>query len=109
MDDFDTLRELLNARFDSLEARITQIYIQLEKENERQDVAIERVADRAAPVSEFNRLMRVVETLEREFKSLKVVLGQIQYRVRVTWAVGTGVAGVIVAILTAYALQWVGG
>jgi len=108
MDEFAALRELVTARFDALEARMIQMYTQVEKENQRQDEAIERLADRTPPISEFNRLAADVASLERKLDKTIDTLNQVFFKVRVTWAIGAAIATLIVAVLTAYVQRWIG-
>lgn len=107
-DGFSMLRTLFQARFDALEARITQMYTQFEKENERQDMTIERLADRTTPLGEFNRLSQRVEEAYQKLEAVEEVLAQVQYKVRISWAVGTVLGGILLTLLVAYLQNQVG-
>ena len=102
------LRELFNARFDSLEAKILSWSSVFEKEIGRQDETIERLADRVTPIGETSRLTERVIKLENQIEAGRSHLNDLEFKVKVTWAVGgalvTGIAGLILALIQ----KWIG-
>jgi DNA-binding FrmR family transcriptional regulator len=108
MNDSAVLRELFNARFDALEAKIASMVSSLEKENDRQDEAIERLADRMTHVNETKRLTERVKKLEGQIDGGRSKLNDLQYKVKVTWAVGTALIGIFVSVLAAVIKGWIG-
>lgn len=83
--------------------------VQFEKETSRQDQAIDRLADRTVPLSEVSRVIERLRTAEKKIEGLGEELHQMGYKVRITWAAGSGVAGIILTLLIAYAEKWIGG
>jgi predicted nuclease with TOPRIM domain len=106
--DLEILKELFNARFDALEARLTAMVAMFEKENGRQDEAIERMADRTTPTSETKRLEERVKKLESQIDRGRSHLNDLEYKVKVTWAVGSIIGGLFLSILGAVIKGWIG-
>lgn len=99
-----TERELFNTRFDALEARLDAFVANFEKENSRQDEAIERLADRTTHVNETKRLIQRVEKIE----ILTEAVNDLAFKMRITWAVGTAVVAALIAITIAYVKYMLG-
>lgn len=119
MDNETILRELFNARFDTLEAKIAVMVSMLEKENDRQDEAIERNADRSTHVSETRRLTERVSKLEdqrdkdqdqrdKDRNKDRDQLNDLSYKTKVTWAAGSIIGGIFISILVAIIKGWIG-
>ncbi len=108
MTDSNSLRELFNARFDALEARFTSMTAMFQKEYDRQDEAIERLADRTTHVNETRRLTERVEKIEGQIERGRGRLNDLTYKTKVTWAVGTVVGGIILSVLAAMIKGWIG-
>jgi predicted nuclease with TOPRIM domain len=108
MTDLTVLRELFNARFDALEAKISSMASLLEKENARQDEAIERLTDRTTHYAETKRLTERVKKLEDQIEAGRSRLNDLQYKVKVTWAVGGAASAIILAVLIAIIEKWIG-
>jgi hypothetical protein len=115
MDSETVLRELFNARFDTLEAKIAVMVSVLEKENDRQDEAIERNADRSTHVSETRRLTERVSKIEDQRDKDqdqrdkdRNQLNDVSYKVKVTWTAGTVIGGIFLSILVAIIKGWIG-
>lgn len=108
MENFDLLRELFNSRFDTLEATIASMSLMFQKENDRQDEAIERQADRSTHVSETKRLTERVVKLETQTEAGRGQLNDLQFKVKVTWAVGGAMMTGIMATLLAVVKNWIG-
>jgi hypothetical protein len=108
MTDLTVLRELFNARFDALEARLTAMVATLEKENGRQDEAIERLAERTTHTAETKRLTERVVKLENQIEVGRSQLNDLIFKVKVTWAVGGAMVTGILAILIAVIQKWIG-
>jgi hypothetical protein len=106
--DLGVLRELFNARFDSLEAKLASMSAVFEKEIGRQDEAIERLADRATHTSETKRLTERVVKLENQIEAGRSQLNDLQFKVKVTWAVGGAIITAILAVLLAVIEKWIG-
>jgi DNA-binding transcriptional regulator GbsR (MarR family) len=106
--DLSVLRELFNARFDSLEAKIASMSAVFEKEIGRQDEAIERLADRATHTNETKRLTERVAKLENQIEVGRSQLNDLQFKVKVTWAVGGAIITAILAVLLAVIEKWIG-
>lgn len=106
--DLTVLRELFNARFDAMEAKFSSMAIALEKENDRQDEAIERLADRTTHSAETRRLTQRVEKLEDQRERDRGQLDDLSYKVKVTWAVGSVIGGIFISILAAIIKGWIG-
>lgn len=106
--DLAVLKTLIEARFDALDARITQLYMQMEKENDRQDVAIERLADRSASLVDLNNLLRRYEKLDRKVETHEKTITNLTYRVKVTWAVGAAILGATGTLLLEYIQRQLG-
>jgi predicted nuclease with TOPRIM domain len=108
MDETVVLKELFNARFDALEAKIAAMVSALEKENDRQDEAIERIADRSTHIAETRRLTERVQKLEDQIDAGRNRLNDLSYKVKVTWAVGTALMGIFLSALAAVIKGWIG-
>lgn len=108
MTDPNSLRELFNARFDALEARFAAMTAMFQKEYDRQDEAIERLADRTTHVSETKRLTERVAKLEGQIESGRAALSDLKYRMRVIWGIVTGLGAIIVSILVGMIRGWIG-
>jgi hypothetical protein len=108
MTDSTVLRELLNARFDALEAKITSMSVMLEKENDRQDEAIERLAERTTHTAETKRLTERVIKIEGQIEAGRDRLNDLNYKVKVTWAAGSTIGAIFLSILGAVIKGWIG-
>ena len=108
MDSETVLRELFNARFDALEAKIAAMVSVFEKENDRQDEAIERIADRSTHVSETRRLTERVQKIEGQIDTGRSRLNDHDYKIKVIWAVGGLILGLLLATLGAIIKGWIG-
>ena len=108
MTDLSVLRELFNARFDALEAKMTSWVAVFEKEIGRQDETIERLADRTTHSSETKRLTERVIKLEAQIEVGRTQLNDLHFRVKVTWAIGGMAATIILAVLIAIIEKWIG-
>ncbi len=124
----DLTRELFNARFDALEAKFQTLSVSLERENDRQDEAIERLADRSTHNSETKRLTERVQKLESLTERVQKLEGIVErvrkiesqidagrnslndlgYKVKITWGVGVALMGVFISILAAIIKGWIG-
>ena len=105
----DTIsKELFKARFDALEAKMAVWVSSLEKENDRQDEAIERIADRSTHVSETRRLTERVQKLEGQIDTGRSRLNDHDYKIKVIWAVGGLILGLLLATLGAIIKGWIG-
>jgi predicted nuclease with TOPRIM domain len=101
-------RELFNARFDALEAKMAAWVTTLEKENNRQDEAIERIADRSTHIAETRRLTERVQKLEDQVDLGRTRLNDLGAKVKITWGIGTILAGIFISIITAIIRGWIG-
>lgn len=108
MTDLGTLRELFNARFDALEARINTVLSNLERENDRQDEALERLAERTTHSSETRRLTERVVKLEGQIEGGRDQLSDLSYKVKVTWGVGATAMGILLSAIAAVIKGWIG-
>jgi hypothetical protein len=108
MDNSDVLRELFNARFDALEAKIALMVTALEKENDRQDEAIERIADRSTHISETGRLTERVEKLEKQIDAGRNRLNDLEFKGKIAGAIGAFLIALSLSILAAVAKGWIG-
>jgi hypothetical protein len=108
MDNLTVLRELFNARFDTLEAKMTSMISAFEKENDRQDEAIERLADRSTHIAETHRLTERVQKLESQIDAGRNRLSDLSYKVKVTWAIGSVAMGIFISVLGAIIKGWIG-
>jgi hypothetical protein len=108
MTDLTVLRELFNARFDALEAKIASMSAVFEKEIGRQDETIERLADRTTHSAETKRLTERVVKLETQIEAGRAQLNDLHFKVKITWGVGGAVATAILAILVAVIQKWIG-
>lgn len=106
--DLTVLKELFNARFDALEAKITSMSIMFEKEIDRQDEAIERLAERTTHAAETKRLTERVSKIEDQIEAVRDQLNDIIYKVKVTWAAGTAIIGAFISTITAIVKGWIG-
>ena len=106
--DLGTLKELFNARFDALEARINVVLSNLGRENDRQDEAIERLADRTTHTAETRRLTERVVKLESQVETSKDRYNDLNYKVKVTWAIGGITGTILMAILVSIIKGWIG-
>lgn len=100
--------DLFNARFDALEAKMSLWVSSLEKENDRQDAAIESLADRSTHYAETRRLTERVKQLEGLVDAGRNRLNDLGYKVKVTWAIGTIFVGIFISILAAVVRGWIG-
>lgn len=80
----------------------------LEKENDRQDEAIERLADRSTHYAETRRLTERVQKLEGQIDTGRSRLNDLGYKVKVTWAIGTILMTIFISILAAIIKGWIG-
>jgi predicted nucleic acid-binding Zn-ribbon protein len=106
--DVTVLRELFNSRFDSLEAKIAAMGSSLDKDNDRQDEAIKHLADRTTHVAETKRLTERVIKIENQIEAGRSQLNDLQYKIKVTWAVGSAIGGIFLSILAAIIKGWIG-
>lgn len=108
MTDLTVLRELFNARFDALEAKLVSMSAMLERENDRQDEAIERLAERTTHSAETKRLTERVIKLESQIEIGRNQLSDLHFKVKVTWGVGGAAVTMILAVLIAVIQKWIG-
>jgi hypothetical protein len=108
MSDLDVLRELYEAKFEAQRAKIEAVAIASEKADDRQDEAIERLAERTTHTAETKRLTERVTKLEGRDDENRNQLNDLRYKVKVTWAVGTAVMGAFISIMTAVIKGWIG-
>lgn len=108
MTDLSVLRELFNSRFDALEAKITAMAVSLEKENDRQDEAIERLADRTTHIAETRRLTERLIKVENQIEVGRSQLHDLQYKVKITWAIIVTAGGIFASVLAAVIKGWIG-
>lgn len=80
----------------------------LEKENDRQDEAIERLAERSTHYAETRRLTERVQKLEGQSDVDRNRFNDLDYKVKVTWAIGTVLMGIFISILAAIIKGWIG-
>jgi DNA-binding transcriptional regulator GbsR (MarR family) len=106
--DLGTLRELFNARFDALDARINTILSNLERDNDRRDESIERLAERTTHTSETRRLTERVLKVESRIENDRDQLSDLNYKVKVTWGVGGTALGLLLSIIGAIIKGWIG-
>ncbi len=106
--DLTVLKELFNARFDALEARLSAMVAMFEKENGRQDEAIERLADRTTHTSETKRLIERVVKLEGQIERGRGHLNDLSYKVKVTWTIGSIIGALFLSLLAALIKGWIG-
>jgi hypothetical protein len=108
MTDLAILKELFNSRFDQLELRLASMAMAFEKENDRQDEAIERLADRSTHTNETKRLTERVIKMEAQIEAGRSQLNELHFKVKVTWAVGGTLVTGIMAVLVAVIQHWIG-
>ena len=108
MTDLTVIKELFNARFDALEAKMGSMSSVLGRENDRQDEAIERLTDRMTPFAETKRLTERIEKLENQIEQGRNHLNEMYYKIKVTWTVGTIIGGLFLSILAAIVKGWIG-
>lgn len=106
--DLSMLRELFEARFNALEAQLSSMMSVIDKENTRQDEAIERLADRTTHNNETRRLTERIEKLEDQRERDKDRIDSNEYKVRVSWAIGTVMGTLFISILAAVVKGWIG-
>jgi hypothetical protein len=108
MTDLTVLKELFNARFDALEARLDTITANLQKENNRQDEAIERLADRTTHVSETKRITERLSKAENLIELLKDKQSDLSFKMKITWGAGVAAIGGLLTVLIAYVKYMLG-
>ncbi len=108
MSEFNILRELFQARFDSLDAKLSSMLSMFEKENDRQDETIERLADRTTHVNETRRLEQRIVKLESQIEDDQRWLNDINYKVKVGWAAGVALSGFLMSLVIAIVKGWIG-
>ena len=108
MDNSNVLRELFNARFNALEAKIALMVTALEKENDRQDEAIERIADRSTHVSETARLTERIQKLEKQIDAGRNQLNDLQYKAKIAGGIGAFSIALLLSILAGIIKGWIG-
>jgi hypothetical protein len=101
--DLTVLKELFNARFDALEARLETYTATLERENGRQDEAIERLTDRSTHVSETRRILERVEKTENVVEVIKERQSDLSFKMKITWGAGAAAIGALLTMGMAYA------
>lgn len=106
--DLSVLRELFNTRFDSMDAKLASMLSMLEKENDRQDETIERLADRTTHVNETRRLEKRIEKLETQMDGGQRWLNKMEYKVKVTWSVGIIAGTLFLSVLAALIKGYIG-
>lgn len=106
--DTDALRELFNAKFDAQEAKTASKVVSLEKEIDRQDEAIERLADRSTPLSETQRLIERVQKLEKQIDVGRSRLNDLEYKAKIAWGIGTLLIALLLSISAAIVKGWIG-
>ena len=102
------LRELFSARFDALDAKLDSIALYAEKENYRQDEAIERLAERTTHSSETKRLTERIIKIEAQIERGQSSLTDLKYKTRVTWAIITALGAAVISLLVGLAKGWLG-
>jgi uncharacterized coiled-coil protein SlyX len=127
-DQISMLRELFQARFDTLDAKLVSISATFERQIARQDETIERIVDRvphpeaikqlmeriaklesqSVHPNEIKRLIERVAKLEAQIESGRSQLSELHFKVKVTWAVGGAIVTAILAILIAVIQHWIG-
>ncbi len=108
MTDLTVLRELYEAKFSAQDAKIVASTIASERADDRQDEAIERLAERTTHAAETKRLTERVSKLEDQRDKDRNQLNDLNYKAKVTWAVGGAVATGILGILWAIIQKWIG-
>lgn len=108
MSDLAVLRELYEAKFAAQDAKIASGVMASEKSDDRQDEAIERLAERTTHASETKRLTERVTKLEDQRERDRGQLNDLHYKVRVTWTVGSVIGGIFISILAAVIKGWIG-
>lgn len=113
--DLSMLKELLDARFSTFEAQLSSIVslidkesMRKDKEDARQDEAIERLAERTTHSSETRRLTERVIKLEDQRERDKDRIDSNEYKVRVSWAIGTVMGTLFITVLAAIVKGWIG-
>jgi hypothetical protein len=106
--DLSVLKELFNTRLDALEAKLASMMLAIDKEDMRQDEAIERLADRTTHNSETSRLTERVRKLEDQRERDKGRIDSNEYKVRVSWTIGTVIFGLFISVLAAMIKGWIG-
>lgn len=102
------LRELFSARFDALDAKLDSIASYAEKENYRQDEAIERLADRTTHNAETKRLTNRVDKIEGQLEGGRAALSDLKYKTRVMWGIITALGAIVVSLLAGLTKVWLG-
>ncbi len=102
------LQALVNARFDAMDAKLDSMASYTEKENYRQDEAIERLADRSTHTSETRRLTERVVKLESQIERGQNALADLKFKTRVIWGIVTALGAIIVSILVGVGRGWIG-
>jgi hypothetical protein len=127
MSDLAILRELYEAKFNAQEAKIEAVAIASARADDRQDEAIERLAERTTHAAETKRLTERVQELEaqtdagetrRLTERVQKLENQIDagrnrlndhdYKIKVIWAAGGSIAGLLLAMLAAIIKGWIG-
>jgi hypothetical protein len=108
MADLTVFKELFKAKFDALEAKLISMASMLERDNDRQDEAIERLAERTTHLAETKRLTERVIKLEDQIETGRTELNDLHFKVKVTWAVGGAIITAILAVLIAVIQKWIG-
>ena len=106
--DLTVFKELFNSKFDALDSKLDAMTAVFQKENDRQDEAIERLADRTTHVNETRRLEQRIDKLESQMDGGRKWLNDINYKVKVTWAIGGIALALCISILTAIIKGWIG-
>lgn len=108
MTDLTVLRELYEAKFSAQDAKIVASTIASERADDRQDEAIERLAERTTHAAETKRLTERVSKLEDQRDKDRNQLNDLNYKAKVTWAVGSVIGGIFISILVAIIKGWIG-
>ena len=108
MSDLAVLRELYEAKFAAQDAKIASGVMASEKSDDRQDEAIERLAERTTHAAETKRLTERVTKLEDQRERDRGQLNDLHYKVKVTWAVGSAIGAIFLSILAAIIKGWIG-
>lgn len=107
-DGYAALRELFSARFDALDAKLDSIASYVEKENYRQDEAVERLADRTTHNSETKRLTERVVKIEEQLDGGRAALSDLKYKTRVMWGIITALGAIVISLLAGLTKVWLG-
>jgi hypothetical protein len=101
-------RAYFDARLESIEVKLALLKQALERDNDRQDEAIERIGDRATHIAETQRLKERIKNLERQVDWGRDLLSDLRYKVKVTWGIGGFLIAIFMSVITAIIKGWIG-